>query len=59
MSQEIIDRIKDRAIEPQVEVAVVTQNSSLITVLGEVNNEQRPARRAAFRRIQRASGCST
>ena len=38
VSQKIVDRIKDRAIEPQVEVAVVTQNSSLITVLGEVNN---------------------
>ena len=38
VSQEIVGRIKDRAIEPQVEVAVVTQNSSLITVLGEVNN---------------------
>ena len=36
VSQEIVDRIKDRAIEPQVEVSVVTQNSSLITVIGEV-----------------------
>jgi polysaccharide export outer membrane protein len=38
VSQEIVDRIKDRAIEPQVEVTVVAQNSSLITILGEVNN---------------------
>jgi polysaccharide biosynthesis/export protein len=38
VSKEIVDRIKNRAIEPQVEVALVTQNSSLITVLGEVNN---------------------
>jgi polysaccharide export outer membrane protein len=37
VSQEIVDRIKNRAIEPQVEVAMVTQNSSLITVIGEVN----------------------
>jgi polysaccharide biosynthesis/export protein len=37
VSQEIVNRIKDRAIEPQVEVALVTQNSSLITVIGEVN----------------------
>jgi polysaccharide export outer membrane protein len=37
VSKEIIKRIKDRAIEPQVEVALVTQNSSLITVLGEIN----------------------
>jgi polysaccharide export outer membrane protein len=32
------NRIKDRAIEPQVEVALVTQNTSLITVIGEVNS---------------------
>jgi polysaccharide biosynthesis/export protein len=37
VSQEIVERIKNRAIEPQVEVALVTQNSSLITVVGEVN----------------------
>ena len=37
VSQEIVNRIKNRAIEPQVEVAVVTENSSLITVVGEVN----------------------
>jgi polysaccharide biosynthesis/export protein len=37
ISREIVNRIKDRAIEPQVEVALVTQNSSLITVIGEVN----------------------
>src|SRR3984885_15527059 len=34
---EIVDRIKNRAIEPQVVVALVTQNTSLITVVGEVN----------------------
>jgi polysaccharide export outer membrane protein len=34
----IVDRIKNRAIEPQVVVALVTQNTSLITVIGEVNN---------------------
>jgi polysaccharide export outer membrane protein len=37
ISREIVKRIKDRAIEPQVEVALVTQNSSLITVIGEIN----------------------
>jgi polysaccharide biosynthesis/export protein len=37
ISKEIVNRIKDRAIEPQVEVALVTQNSSLITVIGEIN----------------------
>jgi polysaccharide biosynthesis/export protein len=38
VEQEIIAKIKDRAIEPQVVVSLVTQNTSLITVLGEVNN---------------------
>ena len=37
VAKEIVDRIKNRAIEPQVEVALVAQNSSLITVIGEVN----------------------
>jgi polysaccharide export outer membrane protein len=38
VDKEIVDRIKNRAIEPQVVVALVTQNTSLITVVGEVNN---------------------
>jgi polysaccharide biosynthesis/export protein len=37
VDQEIVDRIKNRAIDPQAVVALVTQNSSLITVIGEVN----------------------
>ena len=37
VQQEIVNRIKNRAIEPQAVVALVTQNTSLITVLGEVN----------------------
>lgn len=37
IEREIVDRIKDRAIEPQVVVNLVAQNSSLITVIGEVN----------------------
>jgi polysaccharide export outer membrane protein len=37
VQQEIVDRIRNRAIEPQVVVALVTQNTSLITVVGEVN----------------------
>jgi polysaccharide biosynthesis/export protein len=37
VEQEIVDRIKNRAIEPQAVVALVTQNTSLITVIGEVN----------------------
>ena len=38
VDQEIVDRIKNRAIEPQAVVALVTQNSSLITVIGEINS---------------------
>ena len=37
VEQEIVERIKNRAIEPQAVVALVTQNTSLITVIGEVN----------------------
>ena len=33
----IVDRIKNRAIEPQAVVALVQANSSLITVIGEIN----------------------
>ena len=38
VQQEVVNRIKNRAIDPQVVVALVTQNTSLITVVGEVNN---------------------
>jgi polysaccharide export outer membrane protein len=38
VQQEIVDRIKNRAIEPQAVVALVNQNTSLITVIGEVNS---------------------
>jgi polysaccharide biosynthesis/export protein len=37
VQREIVDRIKDRAIEPQVVVTLVNQNTSLITVIGEIN----------------------
>ena len=38
VEQEIVNRIKNRAIEPQVVVALQIQNTSLITVIGETNN---------------------
>lgn len=38
VNQEIVARIKNRAIEPQAVVALVNQNSSLITVIGEINS---------------------
>ena len=45
VEKEIVDRIKNRAIEPQAVVALVTQNTSLITVVGEVNNAFTPSGR--------------
>jgi polysaccharide export outer membrane protein len=41
VQQEIVDSLKNRAIEPQVVVATVVQNSSLISVLGDVNTPAR------------------
>jgi polysaccharide biosynthesis/export protein len=38
VEREIVERIKNRAIDPQVVVSLVTQNTSLITVIGEVNS---------------------
>jgi polysaccharide biosynthesis/export protein len=40
VQQEIIDALKNRAIEPQAVVSLVDQRTSLVTVLGDVN---RPA----------------
>lgn len=37
----IVNALKNRAIEPQAVVALVTQNTSLISVLGEVNTPSR------------------
>jgi polysaccharide export outer membrane protein len=37
----IVDALKNRAIEPQAVVALITQNTSLISVLGDVNNPAR------------------
>lgn len=45
VEQEIVDRIKNRAIEPQVVVALVQQNTSLVTVIGEVNIGNTPSGR--------------
>jgi polysaccharide biosynthesis/export protein len=60
VQQSIVDAIKNRAIEPQAGVALVTQNTSLISVLGEVNLPNRfPAQPAGERildAITRAGG---
>jgi polysaccharide export outer membrane protein len=41
VQQEVVDALKNRAIEPQVVVALVDQKTSLISVLGEVNHPER------------------
>ena len=47
----IVNALKNRAIEPQVVVSLVTQNTSLISVLGEVNTPSRFPASAAGERI--------
>jgi len=56
VQNDIIDRIKNRAIEPQVVVALSQQRTSLVSVLGEVNSPARfPAAAAgAFDRVSDA-----
>jgi polysaccharide export outer membrane protein len=41
IQNEIVDKIKNRAIEPQVIVSLAQQRTSLITVVGEVNTPPR------------------
>jgi len=41
VQQSIVDALKNRAIEPQAIVAITNQNTSLISVLGEVNTPAR------------------
>src|SRR5262245_65017323 len=41
VSQSIVDALKNRAIEPQVVVALVDQRTSMISVLGDVNQHKR------------------
>ena len=47
----IVDALKNRAIEPQAVVALVSQNTSLISVLGEVNTPSRFPASAAGEKI--------
>jgi polysaccharide biosynthesis/export protein len=60
VQQEIIDAVKNRAIEPQVVVSLVEQRTSLISVLGEVNSPARfpasPAGEHVLDAITRAGG---
>jgi polysaccharide biosynthesis/export protein len=51
IQQEIVKAIGNRAIEPQVVVSLATQNTSLISVLGDVNTPQRLQALAAGERV--------
>lgn len=51
VQQDIVKAIGNRAIEPQVVVALITQNTSLISVLGEVNQPNRFPANAAGERV--------
>ena len=51
VQQDIVRAIGNRAIEPQVIVALITQNTSLISVLGEVNTPSRLQANAAGERV--------
>jgi polysaccharide export outer membrane protein len=47
----IVDALKNRAIEPQAVVALIDQRTSLISVLGEVNNPNRFPANAAGEKV--------
>jgi polysaccharide export outer membrane protein len=51
VEQAIVDALKNRAIEPQVVVALIEQRTSMISVLGEVNTPARFPASAAGERI--------
>ena len=51
VQESIVDALKNRAIEPQVVVSLVDQRTSLISVLGEVNNPNRFPANAAGERL--------
>jgi polysaccharide biosynthesis/export protein len=51
IQQDIVKAIGNRAIEPQVVVSLVTQNTSLISVLGEVRLPARLTANAAGERV--------
>jgi polysaccharide biosynthesis/export protein len=63
IQSEIVDRLKARALEPQVVVALATQNTSLISVLGDVHTAGRfpasPSGERILDVIARAGGPAT
>ena len=63
ISKEITDKLQARALEPQVVVSLATQNTSLITVLGDVRTAGRfpasPSGERVLDAIARAGGPAT
>jgi polysaccharide biosynthesis/export protein len=51
IQRDIVKAIGNRAIEPQVVVSLITQNTSLVSVLGEVNTPSRLTANAAGERV--------
>ena len=60
IQQEIVAKLQNRAIEPQAVVAITTQTSTEVTVVGEVNNPNKfavnPAGDTVLDAISRAGG---
>ena len=52
IQQDIVKAIGNRAIEPQVVVSLITQNTSLVSVLGEVRQPARLTANAAGERFE-------
>lgn len=63
VQNDIVDRLKARALEPQVVVALATQNTSLISVLGDVRTAGRfpasPSGERILDAVARAGGLNT
>jgi polysaccharide export outer membrane protein len=60
IQQDIVDRLKNRAIEPQAVVSIVSQTSTQVTVIGDINNPGKisinPAGDRVLDAISRAGG---
>ena len=60
IQQDIVDKLKNRAIEPQAVVSIVSQTSTQVTVIGDINNPGKisinPAGDRVLDAISRAGG---
>ena len=60
IEREIVEKLKDRAIEPQAVVSLISQTSTQVTVVGDVNNPNKisinPAGDRVLDAITRAGG---